>query len=89
MHLLVQPIGSAAPVRINLQELAHVRRHHMPPAVVRFAEPAQLERVADEVARREPRYREEAAFVRYDELRRRARLATPVLQAVKGGPDRG
>ena len=73
------------PGRVNLKELQEVREHHMPAHAVRFAKPCQLQRVADEVTRLRPEYREETEFVVIEELGRRRQLADTSMQVVEGG----
>lgn len=73
---------------VNLRELAEVRQHHMPAPAVRFASPAELHRVAEEVTRQHPQLAEETSFVVQEELGRRHQLGT-IMQAVKGGQRRG
>jgi len=75
----------AVPGRINLNELAEVRQHHMPAPAVRFATPSELARVAAETARQHPRLREEATFVLHEELGRRQQLADTSMRVVEGG----
>jgi hypothetical protein len=70
--------------RVNLKELAEVRQHHMPAPAVRFASPAELHRVAQEVASQRPELREETTFVVHEELGRRQKLAQPAMQVVNG-----
>jgi hypothetical protein len=89
MFLVIPSMGSTEPVEINLVELGIVRERHMPPHAVRFAPEDELHRVADEVGRQEPRLREEAQFVKLEELTRRELLAMSPLQAMKGGQYNG
>jgi hypothetical protein len=77
------------PGPVNLGQLAIVREQHMPPHVVRFASPSELARVADEVSREEPELLEEVHFVRFEELERRQRLATPVMHVLEGAQHHG
>ncbi|MGI4870975.1 MAG: hypothetical protein ACRYFX_07335 [Janthinobacterium lividum] len=79
MHILVTTGADELP-RINLGELHQVREHHMPAYAVRFASEGELERVAEEVSRQHPPLREEAHFVKEEELRRRERLAQYALR---------
>lgn len=85
MFLTIPSMGTSEQVRVNIKELGIVREHHMPAHAVRFASPCELERVAEETARKEPRLREEAHFVKHEELHRRGQLSQSPLQAVKGG----
>jgi desulfoferrodoxin (superoxide reductase-like protein) len=84
MFLIIPSMGTDEPVEVNLIELSIVREKHMPPFAVRFAPEDELHRVAEEVGREEPHLREEAHFVKHEELLRRQRLAESPLQVVKG-----
>jgi len=79
----------AVPGPVHLGQLAEVRAHHMPPHVVRFAEPAQLARVAAETYRKQPELLEEAHFVLHEELHRRQQLADTSMRVLEGSQDRG
>jgi hypothetical protein len=70
--------------RVNLRELAEVRQHHMPAPSVRFASPAELSRVAQEITSQRPELREETTFVVHEELTRRQRLAQPIMRVLNG-----
>jgi hypothetical protein len=85
MFLTIPSMVGSEPVRVNIRQLGIVREVHMPTHAVRFASECDLHRVADEIARKEPELREEADFVKYEELTRRALLNQSPLQAVKGG----
>jgi hypothetical protein len=85
MFLTIPSMAGSTPAKVNLRQLGIVREQHMPAHVVRFAPECELNRVAAEVARKEPELREEADFVKYEELGRRVLLSNSPLVAVKGG----
>ncbi len=87
--MTIPSMGTKEPVKINLGELGIVRAQYMPPHAVRFAPEEELQRVAEETGLKEPNLREEAHFVKNEELVRRLKLRQSHLVAVKGDLQRG